>query len=187
MYNRFTEKRRRYPCSTGTVSTLGCFLSRLSRGFSAQFDIYFRSGIRAWDYPKIAAYPDSGCACYSLKSRFSLSKRRSFSPPKSVLYCKKISGRRAFLWHSNGYLPGFTRSTTESPSSLSGCSRTSTPASPSWSARTPALPKKTTSITTSSGTRPSASRSKSMACCGINTSVRPGVRGARHPLQQNLL
>ena len=52
MYNRFTEKRRRYPCSTGTVSTLGCFLSRLSRGFSAQFDIYFRSGIRAWDYPQ---------------------------------------------------------------------------------------------------------------------------------------
>ena len=38
MYNRFTEKRRRYPCSAGTVSTLGCFLSRLSRGFSAQFD-----------------------------------------------------------------------------------------------------------------------------------------------------
>ena len=68
MYNRFTEKRRRYPCSTGTVSTLGCFLSRLSRGFSAQCDIYFQSGIRAWDYPKIAACPDSGCACYSLKS-----------------------------------------------------------------------------------------------------------------------
>ena len=59
----FTEKRRRYPCSAGTVSTLGCFLSRLSRGFSAQFDIYFQSGIRAWDYPKIAACPDTGCAC----------------------------------------------------------------------------------------------------------------------------
>ena len=70
MYNRFTEKRRRYPCSTGTVSTLGCFLSRLSRGFSAQFDIYFRSGIRVWDYPKIAACPDSGCACCSLKSQY---------------------------------------------------------------------------------------------------------------------
>ena len=98
MYNRFTEKRRRYPCSAGTVSTLGCFLSRLSRGFSAQFDIYFQSGIRAWDYPKIAACPDSGCACYSLKSQFFSSPCRSFSPPKSMLYCKKISGRRAYSW-----------------------------------------------------------------------------------------
>ena len=25
---------------------------------------------RAWDYPKIAGYPDSGCACYSLKSQY---------------------------------------------------------------------------------------------------------------------
>ena len=181
MYNRFTEKRRRYPCSTGTVSTLGCFLSRLSRGFSAQFDIYFRSGIRVWDYPKIAACPDSGCACYSLKSQFSPSQRRSFSSPKSVLYCKKISGKRTFLWNSNGYFPGFTRDTTESPSSLSGCSRTSTPASPSWSARMPALPKKTTSITTSSGTPPSASRSKSMVCCGINTSAKLGARLTKAP------
>ena len=80
----------------------------------------FRSGIRAWDYPKIAVCPDSGCACYSLKSQFSPSQRRSFSPPKSVLYCKKISGRRTFLWHSNVYLPGFIRGTTESPSSSSG-------------------------------------------------------------------
>ena len=62
---------------------------------------------------KIAVCTDSGCACYSLKSQFSPSQRRSFSPPKSVLYGKKIGGRRAFLWHSNGYLPGFTRGTTE--------------------------------------------------------------------------
>ena len=82
---------------------------------------------RAWDTPKIAVCPDSGCACYSLKSQFSPSQCRSFSPPKSVLYCKKICGRRAFLWHSNGYLPGFIRGMTESPSSLSGCSRTLTP------------------------------------------------------------
>ena len=78
MYNRFTEKRRRYPCSTGTVSTLGCFLSRLSKGFSAQFDIHSQSGIRAWDNPKIAACPDSGFACYSLKSQF-------FSVPHAAL------------------------------------------------------------------------------------------------------
>jgi len=25
---------------------------------------------RAWDIPKIAACPDSGCACYSLKSQY---------------------------------------------------------------------------------------------------------------------
>ena len=25
---------------------------------------------RAWDYPKIAGCPDSGCACYSLKSQY---------------------------------------------------------------------------------------------------------------------
>ena len=131
--------------------------------------------------PKIAVCPDSGFACCSLKSQFSPFQRRSFSPPKSVLYCKKISGRRTRLWRSNGYLPGFTRGTTESPSSLSGCSRTSTPASPSWSARTPAFPKKTTSITTSSGTPPSASRSKSMVCCRINTSVKPGARSTKAP------
>ena len=34
-------------------------------------------------------------------------------------------------------------------------------------------------ITTSSGTPPSASRSRSMVCCGINTSVRPGARSTK--------
>ena len=59
MYNRFTEKRRRYPRSTGTASTPGYFLSRLSRGFSAQFDIHSQSGIRAWDYPKFPVCTDT--------------------------------------------------------------------------------------------------------------------------------
>ena len=72
MYNRFTEKRRRYPCSAGTVSTLGCFLSRLSRGFSAQFDIYFQSGIRAWDYPKIAVSGQRLCLLFSQIPVFSV-------------------------------------------------------------------------------------------------------------------
>ena len=122
--------KKQLACKTLTHRSFVYFGSSFALRFPLSVNI-----IRAWDYPKIATCPDSGCACCSLKSQFSSSLRRSFSPPKSVLYCKKISGRRAFLWISNGYLPGFTRDTTESPSSLSGCSRTSTPASPSWSAR----------------------------------------------------
>lgn len=36
-------------------------------------------------------------------------------------------------------------------------------------------------IATSSGTPPSASRSKSMVCCGINTSIKPGARSTKAP------
>ena len=47
--------------------------------------------IRALDYSKIAACPDSSCACYSLNAQFSPSSSRSFSSPYSVPYCKKIN------------------------------------------------------------------------------------------------
>lgn len=42
---------------------------RMRRAFALRFPLSVNS-LRAWDYPKIAMCPDSGCACYYLKSQY---------------------------------------------------------------------------------------------------------------------
>ena len=46
---------------------------------------------RAWDYPKIATRPDSGCACYSPKSQF--------PHPRAALFLRRD------LWYTVGKSP----------------------------------------------------------------------------------
>ena len=62
---KLSNFKKQLACKTLTHRSFVYFGSSFALRFPLTVNI-----IRAWDYPKIAACTDSGCACYSLKSQY---------------------------------------------------------------------------------------------------------------------